>query len=53
MVDLDVLSQQLLLSRLVRKVSSNEVTVLFGLEYGDQVDSRPHLLAGELTVAGC
>lgn len=48
-VDLGLGTKQLLLTSLVGKVSSGLVAVLLGLEERDQVDTRPHLLAGELT----
>lgn len=47
-VDLCVLAQQLLLALLVGPVSSHLVTVLFGLQKGNQVDSRPHLFTSKL-----
>ena len=50
-VHLEVLAQELLLTRLVRQMPSYEITVLLGLENGDQVDARPHLLASKLTVS--
>lgn len=49
MVNLDILSKQLLLARLLSQVPPDLVAVLFSLEEGDQVDAGPHLLAGEFT----
>lgn len=50
MVDLGVVTQQLLLALLVGQVSSHLVAVLFGLEEGDEVDASPHLFTGKLAV---
>ena len=43
-------SKKFLLTSLVGEVSTNLVTVFFGLKEGNQVDTRPHLLPGEFTV---
>lgn len=50
MVDLGLCAQKLLFSSLVCQVSSNLIAVLFGLQGGDEVYARPHLLAREFTV---
>lgn len=47
MIDLDILSQQRLLTRLVSEMPPDEITVLFGLQGGNEMDACPHLLAGE------
>lgn len=53
MVDLRVLAaKELALAGLVGKVTTDLVAVLLGLEHGDEVDARPHLLSGELTKQG-
>jgi hypothetical protein len=52
-VNSHVFPQKLLLSRLVRQVPPDLVAVLLGLEERDEVDARPHLLAGELAGGYC
>lgn len=52
-VNLEVLAQKLLLPRLIREMSSHLVAVLFGLEDGHEVDSRPDLFAGVFAVLFC
>jgi hypothetical protein len=47
-VDLCLRTKELLLTRLLGPVSPHQVAVLLGLQHGDQVDARPHLLAREL-----
>lgn len=47
-VHLGVLARKLLLALLVGKVSADLVAVLLGLQQRNQVDARPHLLAGQL-----
>lgn len=47
-VDLGVLARKLLLALLVGKVSTDLIAVLLGLQQRNQVDARPHLLAGQL-----
>ena len=47
-VDLCLRAQKLLLTRLLGPVPSDQIAVLLGLQHGDQVDARPHLLAREL-----
>jgi ABC-type transport system involved in cytochrome c biogenesis permease component len=49
-VDLGLLAQELLLAGLVGVVAADLVAVLLGLEERHQVQTRPHLLAGKLTV---
>lgn len=48
-INLVVLAQKLLLARLISQMSADEITILLGLQEGDKVDARPHLLAGEFT----
>ena len=43
-------TEKLLLTSLVGEVSTNLVTVFFGLKEGDKVDTRPHLLTSEFTI---
>jgi hypothetical protein len=43
-------TEKLLLTSLVGKVSTDLVTVFFGLKERDKVDTRPHLLTGEFTI---
>lgn len=50
-VDLGLGAEEFLLAGLVGVVSADLVAVFFGLKEGDQVDTRPHLFARELTVA--
>jgi len=47
-VDLCLRAHQLLLARLLGPVSADQIAVLLGLEHGNEVDTRPHLLARKL-----
>ena len=47
-VDLCLCAHQLLLARLLGPVSADQIAVLLGLEHGNEVDTRPHLLARKL-----
>ena len=49
-VNLHVVANQGLLPRLVRPVSPHLITVLLGLQQGNEVDASPHLLTRELTI---
>lgn len=48
-VDLCLCAHQLLLARLLGPVPADQIAVLLGLEHGNEVDARPHLLARKLT----
>ena len=51
MIDFKVITtQQLLLPRFIGVVPSYLVSVFFGLEEGDQIDSGPHFFAGEFAI---
>jgi hypothetical protein len=47
-VDLCLRAHKLLLARLLGPVSADQIAVLLGLEHGNEVDARPHLLARKL-----
>lgn len=49
-VDLCLCAEQLSLTGLVGKVTTDLVTVLLCLQHGDKVDTRPHLFASEFAV---
>lgn len=50
-VNLGVVAQKLLLALLVGQVSSDLITVLFGLEEGNEVDASPHLFTAEFAIS--
>lgn len=50
MIRLGVRPEELLLPRLVGVVPPGLVAVFFGLEKGDEVDSRPDLFARQFTI---
>jgi hypothetical protein len=50
-VDSRLRAKQLLLPRLVRQVPSHLIAVFFGLQRGNEVYPRPHLLACEFAEA--
>lgn len=48
-IHLGLRAEQLLLPRLVRVMPAHQIAVFFCLQHGNEVDARPHLLAGQFT----